>query len=359
MRIISRYLLASYLGLFAAILCVSVFIVAIVDLLLHLDRVLDTHPGFAGFLSYVLLRVPARLLRDLIPVSAFAASFVACGLAARWHEIVAMKVGGISPRRVAIPILFGAALLSLFATVINETLVVGASREWRRQAEGDGGDITYRRGSFWYHRGRVIYNIREADRATHTLRGVSVFELSDQGRLERSIHAETVRVEDAKRWSLVNATIRRFDAAHPDAPPAVERVAESVLEIADERDLALLDANPSALSLRDLFEYVSSRAREGDDDTRFRALLHARLADPVTVVLFSLLAVPIGLRVEQTRSLAAPALHGVLILAAFYAVRNAGHTLAAGGAVPPTAMPWLVLSIFAGYGAWLFVRIPR
>ncbi len=168
-----------------------------------------------------------------------------------------------------------------------------------------------------------------------------------------------VHIESPDRWRLRTVVIRSFDPSRPDAPPTLERASERVLEVADERDLALLDADTSALSLGDLREYIKVRAREGTETARYQAQLHGRLAAPATVVLFALLGIPIGLRVEQTRSLTSPALQGVLVVASFYLVRTTATTLAASGLGPASLTPWLVLAAFGSTGAWLFARVPR
>lgn len=358
MRILSRYFLVSYLTLFAAILLISMLAIVIIEVLLHFDDVLDHRDGFAGAATYLLLRVPSYYLRDLIPVASFAAAFFGLGLPARWREVTALKAGGISPHRVAFPVLIAAAGLSGAALVVNETLVMTASRLWNR-LERDEDEISFRRGSFWYHRGDVIYNVTEADRASRTLSGVSVYELTPEGRLRRSIWAEKVEIRPDSRWRLQDATLRTFDPEAPDAPPRVERAEETVLEVAGRRDLALLSADAATLSLWNLRDYIEARGREGRDTSRYRALLHARLADPLTVLLFALLALPLGLAVERTRSLAFGALQGIAIVGAFYTVRTLATLFAAGGLVPAAASPWLLLGAFAGAGAWRFARVPR
>ena len=86
---------------------------------------------------------------------------------------------------------------------------------------------------------------------------------------------------------------------------------------------------------------------------------HARLSSPLTVAVFVLLAVPLALRVEQTHSMARSALIGVAVLFVFYLVREYGTTLASRGATPPTLTAWLLLLLFAGYGALQLYRTPR
>jgi lipopolysaccharide export LptBFGC system permease protein LptF len=76
------------------------------------------------------------------------------------------------------------------------------------------------------------------------------------------------------------------------------------------------------------------------------------------VLLFSLLAIPLGFRVEQTRSLSRGALQAVLILFVYYSARELASTLALEG-VLPAAAPWGVLALFGAGGAASFARSPR
>jgi lipopolysaccharide export system permease protein len=357
-RILSRYFLVSYLTLFAVILLTSLLAITVIEVLLHFDHVLEHRGGFAGVATYVLVRVPAYYLRELIPVSSFAAAFLCLGISARGREVMALKAGGISPHCVIVPLLVASALLSAGTLLVNESAVLGATRAFSH-LERDNDEITFRRGSFWYHRGDAIYNVREADRESRTLSGVHVYELSPEGRLVRSITADSVEVQDGRRWRLLDATFRTFDPESPSAPPRVEHSEESILVVAERRNAALLDADASQLSLLDLREYIRARVREGRDVERYRSMFHLRVSDPLAVVLFALLAIPIGLGVERTRSLSGQALLGVAIVAVFYALRTAGAAIGAGGAVPAALPPWLLLAAFGGVGVWRLATIPR
>ena len=126
MRILSRHLLASYLGLYAAILVAALLVIAIVEMMVNLDRALEFERGALGVATYLLLRLPSYYLPYLLPAASFAAAFLAIGLPARAQEIVAAKAGGIPPQRVAVPVLLAATALSLVSLVLFETLVLAA-----------------------------------------------------------------------------------------------------------------------------------------------------------------------------------------------------------------------------------------
>lgn len=358
MRILSRHFLASYLNLYITILFASTIAITIVELLLNFDQIMDDHAGFAGVTTYLFLRIPTYYFRDLIPVTSFAAAFFCVGLAARAREVMAIKTGGVSPQRMAVPILAAATAISLAALVLDETLVLRATRAWNR-LENPGEEVSFRRGSFWYHRGDAIYNVQEANRKSKTLHGVRVFQTDPRGRLDRSFQADVVRIDEHHRWHLHDATVRTFDPSSPAAAPVVEHREETVLVVAAERDLALLDAGSRTLSLRELREYIRARAYQGRDTARYREMLYTRLANPLAVLVFAFLAIPLGLAVEQSRSLATSAVVGIAILGLFYTARTTASVVAAEGFGAAAFGPLLVLAAFACFGAVRFARAPR
>jgi lipopolysaccharide export system permease protein len=352
-RIISRLFLASYLRLFFTVLFGSILAIIVIEILLEFDEIVESQTA-AGIVRYFLLRVPSGYLRDTIPVASFTAAFLCIGGPARAREILALKAGGISPRRVIAPIVLASLLLSLVAFAVNETLILSAERSESDLARPDFG-IAFRRGSFWYHRGNVVYNIRDADRESRTLHGVSVFRLNAQGQLVESIRAPRVVVEDAA-WVLTDAMRRSFDPSRPEAPPRTERVSEKVLDLGGMRDLALLGAGIERLSIIELREYIEVQDADGRDAVDARGRLQRRLADPLTVALFAWLAMPLGFGVERTKSLAGSALVGIAWVSIYYTLRLSASALASAGVALAAFAPWLLLAAFGGFAAWRLAR---
>jgi lipopolysaccharide export system permease protein len=358
-RILSRHFLASYFGFYVAILVASLLVIAIIEMMVNLERALEFQSGALGVLTYLLLRLPSYYLPYLLPVTSFGAAFLCIGLSARSQEIVAAKAGGIPPQRLAAPVLAAAVALSLAALVIFETVVRDSGAAYERTRRGDAATTLFRNeGSFWYQRGRLLYNVQSADRETRTLHDVRVYERDEAGRLQRAIHAESARISDDHRWELRDATIRSFDLADPTAAPSIERKPEALLDVASEQDLALLDADGSTLPLPELSAYIEALDRNGRDATRYRALLHTRLTEPLTLPLFALLAIPLALTVERTRSLAIAALQGIALLGLFYGISSTAHILAAGGVNAAIGAPWVVLAAFGSFGAWRLLKTP-
>jgi len=356
MSILSRHFLARFVLAYVAVLVVLALLVGVVELLGDFDDVVASSDGFRGALLFVALRIPSQWLPLLVPVAAFVAAFLALGTAARTLEFVAIKAGGVSPLRVLVPVVVAGAVVAGLGLAANETLGVRAHDAWRRHVRGEH-PVEFRRGSFWYHKGRYVYNVRDADPQGRQLREVAIFELDRRGRLVRSIQAARARIDEEGRWQLDDAVIRRFTPGAPEAPVDFERLASTELVLTEE--LALFDAGVEGLSIANLREYRDERPPGDPEAVRAEALLHDRITEPLSAFVFVLLAIPLGLRVERTRSLAVPALQGLAALFAFSTLREYGIALASQGVVAPAATPWLTLALFAGLGAWLMARTPR
>ena len=129
MRILSRHLLASYLTLFAVILVASIASIAVIEMLVNFDEIFGRKTGWSGAVTHLVLRIPSFYLRDLLPIASFGAAFFCLAIPARRYEFTAIKAGGISPIRAALPVLVAAATLSVAAFVANETLGLESFRD--------------------------------------------------------------------------------------------------------------------------------------------------------------------------------------------------------------------------------------
>jgi LPS export ABC transporter permease LptG len=358
-RILQRYLLARFLRLFTAILIGSTLAIVMVEMLLNFDNMLKTEEGISGVARYLFLRIPAYYMRDLIPIAAFGATFSALAIASRWFETTAIKAAGISPQRLMLPILLSGALLAVVSFVLSETAVLRATREWHRRSLPSHDAITSHWGSFWYHRGHTMYNITEAIRAEQALRGVRIWELDERGHLLRSVQAAGVTIQENGDWLFEDARIHRFDPKHPAAPPIFDRIpGQGVIELADTAAVALAKADTATLPIYELLQYVRARRQDGDPAPHLDAVVQQRLTDPLAVAIFILLAIPLGLQVEQTRSIGLPALYGIATVAVFFMLRNTGSALSAEGVLPAAVFPWALVSVFSAFGAWRFHRLP-
>jgi len=339
-----------FLGLYALILIATTATIIVIEMLLNLDDMLAAHHGHGGPVAYLLVRIPSYYLRELVPITAFAASFFTVALSAQRFEISAAKAGGISAHRLLSPILAAALLLGLAGFAVGESWIVESTREWNRRESEARPDFSHHEGSSWYRRGRTIYNISSGEPSQRTLRGVHVYDLSPVGRLVRRIDAERVDVEDSRHWRFHDASIRRFDPDRPERGVDIVHPDAITLEVANRDDIALINAAPQSLSIPKLLDHIDLREAAGEDAHRVEAVLYARLADPIVVLLFALLALPLGLEVHERRSFGVPGVWGIAIVATYFAMRNVNIALASEGVVSAAVGTGTLLAVFATVG---------
>jgi lipopolysaccharide export system permease protein len=347
--------LRSFLGSVA----ILALVVIVVDMLLHLEDVFEATDTLWGAIQTLLMRTASLYLPYLLPFAAFTGVFLSLGLAARSREVLAMKAGGISPLRAIVPVFLWSVAISLAALVLNETVTVPASSTLNEQLGIRPGQIYLRSGTIWYHTGRFIYNIRSSDPTKDTVRDIRVFERDEAGRLIRLIQAERARRKAPSIWLFQDATMRSFDPENPGAPPSVERSPGITLELAEERSPRRLEAELATLPVWTVARHVLTVRASGDEAPGAEALLSERLSVPLLVILFALLAIPLSLRIEQTQSVALPAVQAVFLLFLFLMAREYVPRFASLGAVAAALAPWLVLTPFFAFGAWRLARIPR
>jgi lipopolysaccharide export LptBFGC system permease protein LptF len=350
---LSRYVATRFLRAFAGSLLILAMAVLVIDMLLNLEDVLEFESSLLGALRFLWLRLASVYLPYLLPVATFTAAFFSVGVLARSREIIAMKAGGISPLVALIPVFIASAFVAILALLANETLTVGASAALAKSTGAASGGVELRAGTIWYHTGRYVYNIASADAGSDSVRDIRVFERNEGGRLVRLIQASRARRIAPHEWRFEDATVRSFDPSQPTAAPRVERAREITLRLEEERSPLLLQAEIASLPVWTLARYVQA----APGDARARSLLHQRLSSPLLVLLFALLAVPLALRVERTRSLALPALEGVVILFFFLLAREYGAGFAALDPTAATLAPWAILFAFAGLGAFQLSRV--
>lgn len=358
MQTLWRYLGMRFTSSFLGSLGILTLVVLVVDMLLNMDEILEVQQSPMGVVGFLSIRTAALYLPYLVPAAAFTGVFLSLGLAARASEVIAMKAGGVSPLGAIVPVFLLAGFISLLALVVSETITVRASASLNEQLGRGVGDVSVRSGSIWYNAGRFIYNIRDPDPESETVGDIRVYERDESGRLIRMIHAGSATRVAPQLWNFRNATVRTFDIENPSNVPKLERAEEMEIELAQDQSLQKLATELPGLSLGNIWAYVGSVLEAGGDPRRARAHLHERLTRPLLVALFVLLATPLALKVEQTRSLALPVLQGVILLFLFLLLReNAANLAPRGSAV--AVMPWAAIGLFSGYGAWQLFRVPQ
>jgi len=348
-----------FLWSFLGSLVILALVLLVVDMLLNLDELLESHDTLWSAIQFLIVRNTTLYLVYLLPVATFTGAFISIGQAARFREIIAMKAGGVAPVWALAPILVLSVVIALVAGILGENLTTRTAAQLGESMGQGGGEVTVNSGRIWYHTGRLIYNVRETEIDQEEVEDIRVFERDDSGRLVRWIHARRARRLAPTQWQFEDAIVRTFDPDSPERPPTLDNADEIMLQLAHDRSPRLTPEELASLSLTTLYGHVGHVLENGGNPGRARGVLHARVTGPLMAILFALLALPLALSVEQTRSLALPALQGVCVLFVFITAREFGANFSVHGAWTAALVPWLIFGIFFAFGAWQLSRVPR
>ena len=366
MRILSRYLLARFSLFFVATFIAATGFVVVVELLLNLDRMapFEPDPQRAGsgpspgaIALYLLLRLPSEYLSYLVPLSSFVAAFLCVAVAGHWRETLAAKAGGLPLRAICGPLMFAGLVLALLSLAAAEAIVVPASRAWLARKYGD--DLSFSSGSVWLRRGARIYNVAEADPSARELRGLSVFERDEGGRLLRAVHAARAELESDTRWRLRQVTVRSFDERAAADAPLTEQLGELWLDVSTGDDAVLYTKNLNGLSLARLSRWVSSREARGRSSQAARTVMHGRVASASAAFVLVCLALPFALRVESGQGIGRSAVGACIAVVVYYALTSIAAVVAAEGVIPAAVGAWAPLGFFLFVASIGLARSPR
>ena len=109
------------------------------------------------------------------------------------------------------------------------------------------------------------------------------------------------------------------------------------------------------MSFSKLRRHVHELARKGIDTTESMVDLHLKLAIPCVTLAMVLIGVPLAMRNQRQRSLAANAGLGLTIGFSYWVLLALAVSLGHGGAIPPIVAAWTANIIFAVLGAFLFL----
>ena len=130
MRLYQRYLLKTFWAALALVLPLLSGVYALVEFFDKLDNVTKAKVPLTYLLKYLSLRLP-EILFDLWPLGLGLSALLSFAYLSRGGELLALRTLGFSPRRLVIPYLLAAALLSLFFLVAEELILPEAAYQAR------------------------------------------------------------------------------------------------------------------------------------------------------------------------------------------------------------------------------------
>lgn len=308
----------------------------------------------------VLFRLPSFF--DLvIPVSILFAILLAFGRLSSHGEITALRSGGVSLFQIAKPVLLLAVSLSFLALYASAYLTPWCNLQYKRTYR----EIILQRPTLQVKeeiitdfQNRKLYTYR-LDPETHEMEEVILYEFLPEGDhlfpritlAQKGLFQEDIlRLEEASFYQLgdnyrisqqgkFSSQILYLKAYLP------EKVTES--KTTEEMNLA---------ELREVLE--KERMSPSPTEKRIKRLevdFHGRVAIPIATFLLSLIAVPLGIRIERGEKSISLGI-SLVIVVVYYVLFLAGKFMGQQGLLPVYLAMWFPNMLIGAAGVWLNLR---
>lgn len=356
MRIVSRHLVGQFLAALAFSFVAFVGIFIVVNLVENLDTFIDRGIPTFQVAKYYVCYVPYIVVLTL-PVAMLLASLFSVGQLARNNELCAMKASGLSLYQVLGPLFVLALGVSLFALVIGEKVVPGASGRAMRIKGGEGQAAASRADVFLRDEGGRIVSVRYYDAARKTARDVdiSVGTPGQAALAERIVAKEMVWEKGA--WVLRDGRIRRF-VGDGEVITAFDTLRAGQLVTFVPSDFAKQRKRPEEMDYFELSAHIHKSRRSGLDPTRWVVERHLKLAFPFANLIIVLFGAPLSSTMRRTGKTVGFGLSLVVCFVYYGTVRTA-QALGWNGVLPPFAAAWVGNIVFGGLGAVLLLKAPK
>lgn len=272
--------------------------------ILSIGRLVSTeHAPLWAAIEVFLWSLPGDVVL-VIPMALLLGTLLAMQRLSGESEITAMKAGGITLARVVAPLLAAGLTMSFVTFVLQEIVVPYAAEQ---EAKIESGAIT-KTSAFAQDLtvsaplpagGRQITIATSYEPHTRALLNVTLVQYDRRNEPTQLIFSDRAQFT-ANKWTLDNVSLYRFN---PDGTILTEpHLAQQEVELGENpADIVkrLSQNDPEAMSRRTIADIVKSGQLTPTELRRYVTTYQEKLSRPFACFVFTLLAVPFGVRVAR------------------------------------------------------------
>ncbi len=356
-RVLSRYITATYLKLLGLTVGSFTAIYLVIDFLEKISRFSQAHGKPQYIILFFLYKLPS-IVNQVMPLAVLMATLLTLGILSRSSEIVAMQSCGISLKRIAKPMLVIAFILSLYTFFSNEVIIPNTSQELKYTEEvliqGKSPSTFFRLNNIWYRDENYILQARLFIPDAWTLKGVTLWQTTDTMQPTRRLEAQE-GVWNGHFWTLKNVVDREMSGGK-----AISTKQVKVLPVPQNQkigDLKVWDKYAEDMGFFKLKRYTDKLRKGGYDATRYQAQMHSKISLPFACLIMAFVGIPFAMRGGRSGGIALGIGLSLGIGFAYFIINAVLISLGQTGVLPPLVSAWAANFIFALSAIWLTLTI--
>ena len=298
-KILDRYLVTELAGPFVFGLSTFTLIFIATQIISIGKLVSEEHAPLVAAIEYFFWDMPQFLL-FVIPMAMLLGTLLAMQRLSGDSEITAMKAGGVGIMRIVLPLAAVGLAVSLVSLVLQEVVVPLANDraayiktaviQHLNPVEGNLTVVTPLPSG-----GKQITIASGLDAQTQSLLGVTVVQQDREGKPGTIIYADRARYEPPT-WSFINATTHTFNLDGSVTTGTEPRLSVDIGEKPNEIAKHTVSGDPEQQSRAEIKAALGSGVLSAQQVKTYTASYSAKLARPFAALVFTLIAVPFGVR---------------------------------------------------------------
>ena len=354
-KLVDKYILQQFTGKIFMTLIAFVVIFLLVDIVDHLDRIMDSDMPNLEIIRYYFHSLPWYVSLGL-PMSLLLATVFTLGILQKNNELSALKSSGISIRRLSIPLLILGVLFSIFSFYFENLYVTDYLQ--KRNELGikynlirSNSNKMKKKDIFRQESKNEVLGIRRYQFRNQTAHDVSIQQFID-GSLIHRLDAPIMRWNsDEKHWTLPNYFIRSWD---DEDLTFIKSEQDTILKLNfTPTELTQATVKPEEMNYWELKSFVQKLEQFGVKDPRWAVNMYFKPAFACTSFLMVLFGLSLSVRKPRS-SLAVGIGISIFVIFLYYAGIKTGQSFGYKGTLSPFASVWLPNLIFFLSGLYLF-----
>ncbi len=343
--------------LWSTLVCFSLFVVlTLFDLL---EEIIRNRIAVSIVVRYFVFMTPYILL-FIVPMAVLLAVLILFGILEKGSEVTAMKAGGWSLYRIALPVLMISAFLCAGIYFMQDYILPYAnSRQdfFRNLIKGRPAQ-TFRKPRKWIlgEKDRIFnYDYFDSDKDIFV--GLNVYEVDmHQLAIKRRVYAKMASFDAQGNWVLENGWVRDFQPNHK----AYQSIAKTTFNFPEQagyfkREI-FAPKESSKLTYLELKNYINYLKQSGYNATELQVELHKKISFPLSCFVMALLGVPFSFSMGKKGAFFGITA-SIVIAISYWMIFNVFEQMGAYGLLSPLLAAWAPNVLFGSAGLALLFTI--
>jgi lipopolysaccharide export system permease protein len=356
MPTLRRYVARQFGSNMALMLLAFVSLLQLLDLLANADDIVKLHGGgAAAFFWHALFNSP-EIISVVTPICALLASLLTLARLAHSNEVLALKAAGLSYYRLLVAFVPVAFAVGAAHFLVSDQLTPPASRallQWDSESPKAKLDIKVKDG-FWIRDGDTLVRVGRVTRRGTELAGLTLFQRDKRGQVILRLTAESAAHRHGA-WELRN--VERLSLAEGDLGTFTTVPTMGWNTSLTPRQFSDFVSPANALSLVDLWRFVSHAGIGSHPIYFYLTWFNKRLSLPIASFMMVLLAAPVAQSMQRQGGMVRGLAVGVVLGFLYFVTDGFVLTLGEAGALPPVIAAWSPALLFGLVGSATLVRM--